>query len=338
MYKFVPDLKKKPIHLNVARKGKRNDPRILIVETNPLSDIIYITPLARELRRRYPEAEINWAIHADYASVLMYNPHIDGYIAIKGAKNKKEAALLGLEEAYILAKSLAGDYDMAIFPHVLQEARDDFEDESIPGDLLTFVANLSGFSDFSDRKPVLPYSETEERFLEKLLSLWGVEGKRLIVISHVVHHSENPWGKREYDILIGGLREIFGEEIVMLSLRGLYEPPLGVEGVIEVEGIPSFPFAAALIDRATLFIGVDSGLTAVAVSTDVPIVLIRPRDNFNWERYSLFKMGLTKLNNPTYNDTVEFLEPDPEEVLSVIVEFLKEGKELINFYKLPKIG
>jgi len=337
MYKFIPNLKKKPFHLHVARKGKKNSPRILIVETDPLGDIIYITPLARELRKKYPEAEINWAIHADYASVLMYNPHIDGYIAIKGAKNRKEAALLGIEEAYILAKGLAGDYDMAIFPNVLHEAREDFEDENIPGDLLTFVASLSGFSDFTERKPILPYTDTEIRFLGKLFSLFRIEGKKIVVISHVVHHSENPWSQKEYSYLIKGIRKNFGDEIVLVSLRDFDEPSLGVDNVIEIEGIPSFPLVAAFLETSSLFIGVDSGLTAVAVSTKIPIILIRPNDRFNWERYSLFKMGLTKLNNPKYNDVVEFLEPDPNEILDVVVEFLKKGVELTNFYKIPKI-
>ena len=335
MYKFVPNLKKKPLHLHVARKGKKNEPRILIVETDPLSDTVYTTPLARELRKKYPEAEINWAIHADHASVLAYNPHVDGYIAIKGAKNKKEAALLGLEEAYILAKGLAGDYDMAVFPHVIYEAREDFEDESIPGDLLTFVANLSGFTDFTERKPILPYTEIETRFLDELFSLWGMRNKKIVVISHVVQHSENPWEKKEYDYLIKGIKKVLEHEIVLISLRGLDEPPLGVKGVIEIEGIPSFPLMAALLDKSSLFIGVDSGLTAVAASTNVPMIIIRPKNDFNWERYSLFKMGLTKLNNPKYNDVAEFLEPDPKEILEVVIEFLKNGVELTNFYNIP---
>lgn len=59
---------------------KDNPKRILIVKPSSLGDVIQSLPLAKELHRKFPEAEITWIVNHHYVELLELCPFIDKII------------------------------------------------------------------------------------------------------------------------------------------------------------------------------------------------------------------------------------------------------------------
>lgn len=56
--------------------------RILIVKTSALGDIIHAFPTLDYLRKRFPDAVIDWVVEAPYAELLQAHPDIDHVITV----------------------------------------------------------------------------------------------------------------------------------------------------------------------------------------------------------------------------------------------------------------
>ena len=54
--------------------------RILVVRLSARGDLVFASPLAGALRRRYPEARIAWLAEERTADVILHNPHLDEVI------------------------------------------------------------------------------------------------------------------------------------------------------------------------------------------------------------------------------------------------------------------
>ncbi len=50
--------------------------RVLIVRMGSMGDIVHTLPAVATLRRRYPEAEIDWVVEKHWAPLLARNPHV----------------------------------------------------------------------------------------------------------------------------------------------------------------------------------------------------------------------------------------------------------------------
>lgn len=58
----------------------RNVRRILVVRLSARGDLVFASPLAGALRRRYPDACITWIAEERTAEVILHNPHLDEVI------------------------------------------------------------------------------------------------------------------------------------------------------------------------------------------------------------------------------------------------------------------
>ena len=70
-----------PWKLNFFAKGELFKPKnILIIRFSALGDLVLTTPIFRELKRVFPDAEITLLTSSGTGSVLNNNPHIDHFI------------------------------------------------------------------------------------------------------------------------------------------------------------------------------------------------------------------------------------------------------------------
>ena len=58
----------------------RNARRILVVRLSARGDLVFASPLAGALRRRYPDAYIAWVAEERTAEIIVHNPHLDEVI------------------------------------------------------------------------------------------------------------------------------------------------------------------------------------------------------------------------------------------------------------------
>lgn len=62
---------------------------ILVVRLSARGDLVFASPLAGALRRRFPRARIAWAAEERTADVVRHNPHLDEVIVVERAKWKR---------------------------------------------------------------------------------------------------------------------------------------------------------------------------------------------------------------------------------------------------------
>lgn len=70
--------------------------RILIVKTSSLGDLIHVFPALDELRRRYPNATIDWVAEEPFAPLLLAHPQIDTVLSINTKLWRRGHSLSGL--------------------------------------------------------------------------------------------------------------------------------------------------------------------------------------------------------------------------------------------------
>ncbi|MGE3144366.1 MAG: glycosyltransferase family 9 protein [Pseudorhodoplanes sp.] len=89
-----------------ARIGLPPRPRLLIVALRRLGDVLLTTPLARSLRRAFPDAEIDMLVFRDTQAILDGNPDISRVIATD--------ARAPFSDSLNLIRALWRQYDLAI--------------------------------------------------------------------------------------------------------------------------------------------------------------------------------------------------------------------------------
>jgi len=63
--------------------GRSGGPRILIVRTSALGDVVHALPVLTALRRHLPEARIGWVVEAGMAPVLAGHPDLDELFVVR---------------------------------------------------------------------------------------------------------------------------------------------------------------------------------------------------------------------------------------------------------------
>jgi lipopolysaccharide heptosyltransferase II len=67
--------------------------KVLIIRFSSIGDVILASPLVRVLRAGLPGAQIDFVVKAEYADLLLYNPHLSSVIQLR-TRGKEELSLL----------------------------------------------------------------------------------------------------------------------------------------------------------------------------------------------------------------------------------------------------
>jgi heptosyltransferase-1 len=128
--------------------------RILLVKTSSLGDVVHNLPVASDIRARYPNAQIDWAVEEGFADIPRLHPAVNAVIPVTLRRWRREifsgrtwAAL-----AELRTRLRAGAYDEVIDTQGLFKSA-----------LVTWVApgRRSGLDLRSSREPLRPfYSRT----------------------------------------------------------------------------------------------------------------------------------------------------------------------------------
>jgi len=95
-----------------AQNNETNEkaPRILILRLSSIGDILLCTPLIRQFRTTYPDAQIDFIIKKEFSDLLRYNPHLNTLYEV----DKKDGRR-GLKELRQIIK--ANDYHYILDLH-----------------------------------------------------------------------------------------------------------------------------------------------------------------------------------------------------------------------------
>lgn len=293
------------IFLLAAIRKKKTISKILVIQTAKIGDLICSTPVFREVKKKYPYAQLTVMVSPITKELLDCNPHVDKVMPIKSSDYK------GLSGKIRLSNSIRkGHYDAAICLN-----------PNVPFALALFwglvpirLSVMPNFTGLTFKLASVFYTYLEkhvsgrlvvETYL-KMLRAIGIESNN---ISKEVYKSTDADQKAQE--VLGGinnpligiavssgnkLKELGTEKIVslvdmLLDEMDLYivligsdqdksvariisEMVIKKDKVIDAAGKLRLKELPALIERLSLFIGVDTGITYMADALSIPLVNI----------------------------------------------------------------
>jgi len=283
---------------------KRNDiKRILVVQTAKIGDMICTTPVFREIKKKYPYVHLTVLINPVTRGVLENNPHIDEITAIwhtdiKGFAGKMELSRLIRKGKYDVAVCLNPNipYVVALFWGMVPlrvSVMPDYVGGTfrLASNLFTHLEkHIRGSMVIETYMQMLKHIGIKSNYIskeiyrsegsdEKVQQIFGSIGKPLIGIGVSSGNKMKELGKEKIVGLIDLLLESMDSYIVLIgsgqdlnAAGSISDAVAKKEYIINATGKLSLAELPALIERLSLFIGVDSGITYMADSLSIPLI------------------------------------------------------------------
>lgn len=213
--------------------------RIQIFRRGALGDVLLMTPVLRELRRRNPTAEI--VVSTLHPEILEGNPSIDFVVAAG-------APVYGCDATF----NLDGAYERHPDTHIVDA-----------------YANVVGVV-VEDKRPEVYLRDDDRAAASKLLQDYGIRPDRPIaVLQPTAGWEVKSWTPGRFEAIATSL----GEHGIQPIVLGHESDPKAAFGT-DLRGKTNVRAAAAIIERSTLVVTVDSGLMHVAFAFRRPVVAL----------------------------------------------------------------
>lgn len=281
--------------------------KILVIRLDHIGDTIFATPAFHAIKEAYPSARLDVLVNKQSKDVVKNNPHIDRIMTYDAPWFKqKNRRLIKLKEFLRLAKALRGEkYDVGI------DLRGDSRHIVLMllaairyrigygitgcGFLLNkevgFRPNVHEFEHNLDilravgiravyKKSELFITDEHETFAKEFYTNNGLSEKDFVVCIHSgAGYPSKRWLPKKWAQLINALRQQFNAEIVIIGTKDDKTVSDNIKEiaktkVIDAVGKTTLNGLAALLKKANLFIGTDSGPSHIAAAVDTPSVIL----------------------------------------------------------------
>jgi heptosyltransferase-1 len=284
--------------------------RILLVRLSAIGDIVFASPLVGAVRRAYPGAYIAWLAQPECRALIEHHPALDDVIVWPHRRWRElwktrrwrdlwsEIILFRRvlhEKRFDLAVDLQGLLKSGLLTRLSgareriglgsREGSQWFMSRVIPrggdperiGSEYLFLAQrlglpLNGFG------MEIHYPEQDAAHAEVLIAREGLTGGYAVICPFTTRPQKH-WLEPRWAALAGRLHEDLGLPTVMLGGPADREAAARIRSqaeshVIDLTGQTTLLEAAALIDRAALLIGVDTGLSHMGIAYGRPSLLL----------------------------------------------------------------
>ncbi len=292
--------------------------KILIIKFRHIGDVLLSTPLIRNLKLHFPDASIDMAINEETKAMVEHNPDIDHLFLYPRNKIKK-SSLVGkvvLETSY--AKTiLSNRYDLVInltegdrgaILALLSRAEirlgkqtknrflQYFKAFTIVTEKLPPMHNIEQGLKFLDllelstfEKKVHLYSnDKSKQKIETILTKEKI--KDFIIIHPVSRWMFKCWDDEKFAKIIDYIELNKKKKVIITAspdpieldriesiLKNCKSNPFNLSGLLSLDEL------SALIDKASLFLGVDTAPMHMAAALDIPIIaLFGPSNPILW--------------------------------------------------------
>lgn len=283
--------------------NKENIKKLYIRESNWIGDAVMTIPSLKALREYFSEAHITIGAKESVVSILKECGFADSYVIIPHpAKGEKlirkwklirEQAKTGFDAAVLFANSFESALEVFIMeiPQRIGYSRDGrgfllSEKIAVPSDIMEmheviYFANILKESGIGIDNPVLSLdlSPADRDFAESFFRENKLSDRFAAVIHTGTSTKERSWHLERYAevcnhlaakynaviIFTGGKDDISGAEKVSSLVNGQ---------TFNMTGIINIGRTAAVIEKASLFVGNDSGPMHIASALKTPVVVI----------------------------------------------------------------
>jgi heptosyltransferase I len=288
----------------------RPERRILLVRLSAIGDIVFASPLVAAVRRAYPKAHIAWLAQPECKALLEHHPQLDEVIvwphrdwqalwaarrwAALWAEIRRFRRLLR-ERDFDLAIDLQGLLKSGLLTR-LTGARERIGLGSREGSALLmtrvvprggdperigseylFLAETLGLA--AERFEMAVHYRSEDAAYAEALVRERIAGAPYAVICPFTTRPQKHWLEGRWMELARRLHDQLGLVSVMLGGPGDRGAAFRIQGrthanLSNLVGQTSLLQAAAVIDRAALLVGVDTGLSHMGIAYGRPSLLL----------------------------------------------------------------
>jgi heptosyltransferase-1 len=280
--------------------------RILIVRTSALGDVVHALPVLTALRRQLPEAKIGWVVEEPMAPLLEGHPDLDALLVVRlrqWRRSLRSPAIQNLRELRAFLSALD-----RFAPDAVLDLMGNHKAGVISA--LTLADRRIGFARSARREPssaiwisqpVVPRGAhavdrmlslldalglpaepadfgPEKLFREEPAAVRDAAGEPFVLL-----HPGAGWANKRYPPAWWGeaarrLHAAAGVPIRVAVARGEEELAAGVQAAggeaVRTVPAPDLRTLAALIRRARLMLGGDSGPTHLAHALGTPVLMV----------------------------------------------------------------
>ncbi|HRE85075.1 MAG TPA: lipopolysaccharide heptosyltransferase I [Accumulibacter sp.] len=275
--------------------------RILLVKTSSLGDVIHNLPVVSDLRHSFPDASIDWCVEEAFADIARLHPAVDEVIPVAIRRWRKNLARLATwrevrafrariaSRAYDAVLDTQGLLKSALIARQASGRRYGYAAESAREPLAarfydeTFVIPRNVHAVERNRwLAAAAFDYPVDLVLDYGISAPAIDGAgpargRAVILLTATSRDDKLWDEANWCVLgrallEHGLTPVFpagsalerqrAERIAAALDGAIVPPPL------------SLPQVAALIARAALTIGVDTGLAHLAAALGVPVIAL----------------------------------------------------------------
>lgn len=281
--------------------------RILLLRTSALGDVVHVLPVLTALRRHFPQGKIGWVVEERVAPVLAGHPDLDELLVVRlDAWRRRPFASGTIRELCAFLSALD-----RFAPEVVLDLMGNHKAGVIAA--LTLSDHRIGFARRHRREPssavwisqgIIPQGTHAVDRALSLLDALGLprepadfggeklfreepEAAREIFAArpgpYVLLHPGAGWANKVYPPAWWGraarrLHAETGLPTWVATARGEEKLAAGVEaeggGAVRAVPAPDLPTLAALIRRARLMLGGDSGPTHLARALGTPVLMV----------------------------------------------------------------
>jgi ADP-heptose:LPS heptosyltransferase len=291
--------------LLITLKKNETVNRILIIQTAKIGDLICSTPVFREVKKKYPNSRLTVLIDQGTNELLEHNPHVNEIITLKktdynGFNGRIKLINLIRKGRYDISICLNPNVPYAIslfwgLVPIRLSVMPDFSgttfklasvlftrlEKHVRGKqtIETYMKMLEPISiKNNDISKEVYRSEGSDEMVQQIL---GSIGKPLIGIGVSSGNKMKELGEEKIVGLIDLLTESMDSYIVLIgsgqdvsAAGSISDAVVNKEHIINATGKLSLAELPGLIERLSLFIGVDSGITYMADSLSIPLINI----------------------------------------------------------------
>ncbi len=286
---------------------------ILITKPSSLGDIVLALPALRALRKSFPEAKISWLIRPEFAQLIENHPHLNEIITFDRKLLGKAWYHPGAFGALIslIRKLRRSNFDVIFDFQGLfrtaslawlsgckkrlgmanaREFATIFYTHKIPQDIESIhvvdyylkIIQAAGASEFGVEF-VFPPNPDAEDSVDRLLASHGIKDNYAVLIPGSAHQ-DKCWPPERFAQLAEKISSQYGLSIVATgsaSEAGILEKVKEKANVpiASLAGQTSLSELIALLKRAKLVVGNDTGPGHIAAALGVPLVLMFGRVN-----------------------------------------------------------
>lgn len=283
---------------------------ILIIRPSAIGDIIMASPIIRVLREAYPQAHIAWLIEPSAEDLLCHNQGLSELICWpknrwKRLLRERRVLLLKDEVTKFTRQLRVREFDLALDIQGLFRSRllarlsgarerIGFESKEPGRFLMTRISSRGPHSGImgseyhymmetiglspGDFHPEITLSPDDEKTGDSMVEALNI-GDRYAVFAPFTTRPQKHWFKERWAILAGLIRKYLDLPVILLGGKDDLKQAELIEmmadkNLINFTGKTSLGQGAAIIKKASLLVGVDTGLTHMGAAFDCPTIAL----------------------------------------------------------------